>query len=300
MIRKNIIELVLICFFIFSAETIAQSWEEQYQYIVPFVPTSHERVEQMLRIANVNEDDIVYDLGCGDGHIVITAAKEFGAKGVGIDINPVRISKSKENAIKEGVTDKVRFIKQDLFEANISDATVVTLYLTKLVNFKLRPKLLRELKPGTRIVSNYFDMGEWKPDQPEISDIYSNYSIYFWVVPANVSGTWEWTLSAGTEKRHYTLHLYQRFQEVNGNLTAEELNIPVNNITIRGDRLQFTTEEEIGDQKVTQIFEGLVNGNLIEGTVVTEAKTFFNKSDWKAKRDPTTMIPLDDSDRESY
>ena len=153
---------------------------------MPYVPSSHERVTQMLTIANVNEDDVVNDLGCGDGRIVITAAKEFGVRGVGIDINPARISKSKENAIKEGVTDNVRFIKQDLFEADISEATVVTLYLTQLVNLKLRPKLLRELKPGTRLTSHNFDMGEWKPDQPEISDKYDSHAIYFWVVPSNV------------------------------------------------------------------------------------------------------------------
>ncbi|GAG25383.1 unnamed protein product, partial [marine sediment metagenome] len=241
MTRKSITGLLVVSFFIFSAEVTGQYWKERY--IVPYVPTSYERVAQMLTIANVNEDDVVYDLGCGDGRIVITAAKEFGAGGVGIDINPARISKSKENAIKEGVTDNVRFIKQDLFEADISEATVVTLYLTKLVNLKLRPKLLQELKPGTRIVSNNFDMGEWKPDQPEISNNYDSHTIYFWVVPANVSGTWEWTVSARTEKRRYILHLEQKFQKVNGNLTAGGPNIPVTNITINGDRLQFTIAE---------------------------------------------------------
>ena len=298
MTRKSITGLLLVSFFIFSAEVIGQYWKERY--IVPYVPTSRERVSQMLTIAHVNEDDIVYDLGCGDGRIVITAAKEFGARGVGIDINPARISKSKENAIKEGVTDNVRFIKQDLFEADISEATVVILYLTQLVNLKLRPKLLRELKPGTRIVSNNFDMGEWKPDQPEISNKYNSHTIYFWVVPANVSGIWEWTVSSRTEKRHYILHLDKKFQEVNGNLTAGGSNIPVRNITINGDRLQFTIAEEIGDQKVTKMFEGLVNGNVIEGTAVTEVKMSSGKSNWKAKRDPSTMIPLDDSVIDTY
>lgn len=298
MTRKSIIGLTLVSFFIFSAEGIGQYGKERY--IVPYVPSNRERVAQMLTIAQVNEDDIVYDLGCGDGRIVIAAAKEFGARGVGIDINPARISKSKENAIKEGVTGNVRFIKKDLFEADISEATVVTLYLTQLVNLKLRPKLLRELKPGTRIVSHNFDMGEWKPDQPELSNKYDNHTIYFWVVPANVSGTWEWTVSARTKKRHYILHLDQKFQKVDGTLTAGGSNISVRNITINGDRLQFTTEEEIGDQKVRKLFEGLVNGNVIEGTAVIGAKMSSGKSDWKAQRNPSTIIPLDDSDIDSY
>ena len=296
--KKSITGLLLVSLFIFSTEAVEQYREQRYD--VPFVPTSHEKVEQMLKIANVKEDDIVYDLGCGDGRIVITTAKEFGAKGVGIDINPVRISESRENAIKEGVSDKARFIEQNLFEADISEATVVTLYLLQSVNLKLRPKLLRELKPGTRLISNYFDMGEWKPDQPEISDNYDSNSIRFWIIPANVSGTWKLTLSANTEKRSYTLHLNQKFQEVNGNLTAGELNIPVTNITIKGNSLQFTIEEWVEGKIVTSVFEGLVNGNVIEGTVGTEAKTSSGKSNWKAQRDPSTIIPLDDTDIETY
>ncbi len=291
MTKKSVIGLLLVSLFIFSAEVIGQ-------YDVPYVPTSYETVEQMLKIADVSEDDILYDLGCGDGRIVITAAKEFGARGIGIDINPARISESRENAIKERVTDKVRFIEQNLFDADISEATVVTLYLLSSVNLKLRPKLFRELKPGTRILSHDFDMGEWNSDQSlEISDnddYYGSETVYFWILPANVSGTWDLTVSAGTEKSRYILHLDQKFQEVNGNLTAGGLEIPLMDITIKGNRLQFTIEKEIGDQKVTQMFDGLVVGNLIEGTVASKTKTTSGESSWKAKRDPSTIIPLDD------
>jgi len=132
---------------------------------VPYVPTPPEVVEAMLKLANVTSNDVVYDLGCGDGRIVITAASEYGASGVGFDINPERISEARENAKAAGVEGRVHFTEQNLFDADISNASVVTLYLLSSVNLKLRPKLWRELKPGTRVVSHLFSMGDWKPDQ---------------------------------------------------------------------------------------------------------------------------------------
>ncbi|MCX6626575.1 MAG: class I SAM-dependent methyltransferase, partial [Candidatus Solibacter sp.] len=133
--------------------------------------------------------DVVYDLGCGDGRIVVTAAKTIGARGVGIDINPVRIGEAKENAKKSGVEGLVRFEENDLFEADIHEATVVTLFLLPHINLKLRPKLLQDLKPGTRIVSNTFDMGDWKPEKEAIvpdtdEDSYLSHKLYFWIVPS--------------------------------------------------------------------------------------------------------------------
>ena len=132
---------------------------------VRFVATPHSVVQQMLKLASVKPGDVVYDLGCGDGRVVITAAKEFGARGVGIDIDSGRIKQSMENARKAGVEDLVSFRNEDLFEADISEATVVSLYLLHTLNLKLRPKLWKELKPGTRIVSHKFDMGHWPPEK---------------------------------------------------------------------------------------------------------------------------------------
>lgn len=147
---------------------------------VPYVPTGEEVVEAMLQLAKVTKNDVVYDLGCGDGRIVITAAKKYGATGTGIDINPQRIKEAKQNAAAAQVTDKVNFIEGDLFETDFSEASVVTLYLLPSVNLKLRPILLKQLKPGTRIVSHAFDMGDWKPEQKmEVSGS----TIYFWTVP---------------------------------------------------------------------------------------------------------------------
>jgi ribosomal protein L11 methylase PrmA len=143
----------------------------------------------MLKLAGVTGSDVVYDLGCGDGRIVIAAAKTYGAKGVGIDIDPARITEARENAKKAGVEDKVHFEEQDLFQAKISDASVVTLFLLSAVNLKLRPKLLAELKPGTRLVSNTFDMGDWKPEKeitvPGTSESsFLSRKVYLWTVPA--------------------------------------------------------------------------------------------------------------------
>jgi SAM-dependent methyltransferase len=151
---------------------------------VPYVPTPTEVVARMLKMANVNKGDLLYDLGSGDGRIVITAAREYGARGVGYDLNPQRIKESNENARRAGVTNRVRFTQQDLFEADLSGATVVTLYLLPDVNLKLRPKLLRELRPGTRIVSHNYHMGDWQPEAvQEIEVKGTKHYVYSWTVP---------------------------------------------------------------------------------------------------------------------
>ena len=150
---------------------------------VPFTPSVDQVVDMMLRTAEVTDKDTVYDLGCGDGRIVIAAASKYGARGVGVDINPIRIKESRRNARKAGVSRKVTFIEQDLFKADLSQATVVVIYLDPEVNLRLRPKLLRELKPGARVVSNSFDMGDWKPDKVvKLTVAGSECIIYYWAI----------------------------------------------------------------------------------------------------------------------
>jgi len=147
---------------------------------VPYVPSPPEVVEAMLKLAEVKKTDTVYDLGCGDGRIVIAAAEKYQAHGVGIDINPERIKEAEENARKAGVSDRVKFIEKNLFEADIRPATVVTLYLLPDVNLRLRDRLRNELKPGTRVVSHSFNMGDWAPDkQIEVN----SRSVYLWIIP---------------------------------------------------------------------------------------------------------------------
>jgi SAM-dependent methyltransferase len=178
---------LLVLFALLSAS--AQAPKPKRTPDVPYVPTTEPAVEAMLELAKVTKNDVVYDLGCGDGRIVITAAKKFGARGVGIDINPERIAEARANAKKAGVEHLVKFIEQDLFESDIREASVVTLFLLSSVNLKLRPKLLAELKPGTRVVSNTFDMGDWKPDKEFTlddngEDSYLSHKFYLWIIPA--------------------------------------------------------------------------------------------------------------------
>jgi ribosomal protein L11 methylase PrmA len=146
-----------------SAPAPAQAYGESGD--VPYVPTPQEIVEAMLDLGKANGKDVVFDLGCGDGRIVVTAARKFGARGTGVDINPERIKEANENAHSAGVRDKVRFVNKDLFDMDLTEASLVTLYLLPEVNVRLRPKLLRELRSGSRIVSHSFDMDEWKPDK---------------------------------------------------------------------------------------------------------------------------------------
>jgi ubiquinone/menaquinone biosynthesis C-methylase UbiE len=161
---------------------IAARAQEEGEFEVPYVPTPENVVAEMLKLADLKKGDVLYDLGSGDGRVVITAAKKFGVKGVGVDINPVRIKEADENARKAGVTALVTFRQGDLFDEDISKATVVTLYLLPSVNLRLRPKLLRELKPGSRVISHDFDMGDWKP--AKVVEV-GYHKIYYWVIPAH-------------------------------------------------------------------------------------------------------------------
>ena len=157
---------------------------EQREPDVPYVPTPQPVVDAMLKLANVKKGDVLYDLGSGDGRIPITAAKKYGVRAVGIDINPERIAEANQNAQKAGVTNRVQFRQQDLFQTKLGKASVVTLYLLPDINVKLRPQLFKQLKPGTRIVSHDFDMGEWKPDKVlQVKGPTREHTLYYWVVP---------------------------------------------------------------------------------------------------------------------
>lgn len=263
---------------------------------VEFVATPEPAVMEMLKLAKVTESDIVYDLGCGDGRIVITAAKEFGARGVGIDIDPQRIKESNENALEAGVTSRVKFLEQDLFQADISEATVVTLFLLPELNLKLRPKLFRELKPGTRILSHDFDMSDWKPDKtdrvPDVHVYFSDGSLFkrgatlnYWVVPANAAGLWRWAVPTSSSPRHYTLHLSQKFQELSGKVNVQGRDKVIEDIRLAGERLTFGVRDEINGQTAVMRFSGRVRGNTISGSVKINGGSFDGSYNWTAKRD---------------
>jgi SAM-dependent methyltransferase len=263
--------------------------QEKIKLDVPYEPSSEEVVKAMLEIAQVGKDDLVYDLGCGDGRIVIAAAQKTGAHGVGIDLDPERIKESLENARKANVTNRVQFFQRDLFETDISKATVVMLYLWPEVNLKLRPKLLRELKPGTRVVSHSHDMGSWEHDQTMRTP--DGHRVYFWVIPANVMGIWEWTLPG--EKERSVMRLSQQFQLVSGTLRSGPDEIPVKNLELRGDRLEFIVERFFKGQAQALRFTGRVQKHFIEGTAEDMTAGSQGGQTWKAKRDPSTWNPLD-------
>jgi SAM-dependent methyltransferase len=198
-LHRSLIALTLVVAVLPVVSTVAQQTLKPLEKKpeVPYMPTHEKVVAEMLKIAKVGKNDILYDLGSGDGRIVITAAKEFGTRGVGVDIDPALIREARENAVKAGVADKVKFLQQDLFETDIREATVVTLYLLPEVNRRLRPKLLSDLNPGSRVVSHNHDMGDWTPLKtlkvrvPQEQTIMKTlklrvlqeHTIYYWVVP---------------------------------------------------------------------------------------------------------------------
>jgi SAM-dependent methyltransferase len=263
--------------------------ETQPKLDVPYEPTAYEIAEEMLRMADVRRDDVVYDLGCGDGRIVIMAAKERGARGVGVDMDPVRIRESIENATKAGVTDRVRFFVKDLFKTDIREATVVMLYLWPEVNLRLRPKLFTDLKPGTRIVSHSHTMGDWKPEA--VSEI-SNHNLYSWIIPANVTGTWAWSLRAGKKDALATLRLTQRFQEIAGNLTIGNVTVPITTATLRGNYLHLVAEPDIEGRKVKITLSGYAKGDALHGQMILSRETAEENISWKAKRNPSSKASL--------
>ena len=190
--------------------------ERSVKLDAPFLPTPNYVIAEILSKAGVGKDDILYDLGSGDGRIVIEAAKQTGCRAVGVEIDADLVDDSRFNAVRAGVQDRVRFVVADLFKEDFSEATVVTLYMGQDVNLRLRPKLLRELKPGTRIASYSFDMGEWKPDQ---TTSFGREDAYFWVVPANASGKWAWTEGKGRSSVRWEMELKQVFQEFSGQIS---------------------------------------------------------------------------------
>lgn len=184
MLRRTIIFLSLLCF---SFYTTAQD-NPPFVLDVPYVPTPEIVVDEMLQLAEIDSEDILFDLGSGDGRIPITAAQRFGTKGVGVDLNPERVREAKENALKAEVSHKVEFIEGDLFDIDFSEATVLCLYLFPEVNMRLRPTILK-MKPGTRVVSHNYDMGDWKPEQTKKikAPNGTEHTLYLWRVPPNGS-----------------------------------------------------------------------------------------------------------------
>ena len=229
---------------------------------VIWVPTPQSLVERMLDMAKLTPKDIHYDLGSGDGRTVIAAAKR-GAQSYGVEFNPEMVALSNRLAAKEGVSGKATFINGDIFQTDFSKATVLTLYLLPSLNLKLRPTILK-MKPGTRVVSHAFTMDDWQPDQTDSAD---GRTAYLWIVPAQVEGTWKWSVS-GSGPREYELMLRQQYQKVEGVVRLDDKMGQVRDVKLDGDRISFAVVELTGGTNpIRRDFTGRVNGNTIEGTV---------------------------------
>jgi hypothetical protein len=254
LIRSWLLALIL-CLMVGGELAPSQAAQREYQpevgqagKDVVWVPTPQELVDKMLDMAKVTPQDYVIDLGSGDGRTVITAAQR-GSRALGIEYNPEMVELSKRNAAKEGVSDKASFVKADLFESDFSQAQVITMFLLSSINLKLRPKIL-DLKPGTRIVSNTFDMGEWTPDETAKLEGCSSWcTAHLWIVPAKVEGAWK--LPQGE------LALKQTFQMLSGTLKSGNKSTQISDGRLNGDQIHFTAD----GVKYT----GRVNGNSIEG-----------------------------------
>lgn len=337
--RQVILMTLMTAILIFFLSTCTNA----QQLDVPYVSTPHNVVEKMLNVAQVGNDDYVIDLGCGDGRIVIAAAQR-GAFGHGLDLDPNRIREAETNARQTGVDDRVMFLKQDIFNADFSRANVITMYLLRSVNLKLRPVLLDSLEPGTKIVSHNFDMGDWKPDKrirvdhkgltegknysvktddrdffPEnwvinppreidssgfdLSEWMAEnplklkkldveleehklqeplginvHTIYYWVVPANVEGQWQWQSNG----KRFTMKATQKFQEIRLTVLADNIELQIEHSGLTGKRIAFTAVNPATETRY--VYNGSVEGGQIKGKVQirNNDKSIEN---WSARRE---------------
>jgi hypothetical protein len=230
---------------------------------VVYVPTPMETVNRMLQIAQVGRSDYLIDLGSGDGRIAIAAGR-LGARALGVELDPNRLREAHDNVRRAGVSDRVSFRRQNLFETDLSEATVLTMYLLPSINVKLRPRIL-QMRPGTRVVSHDFSMGDWKSDHTETE----NWRIHFWIVPAHIAGAWR--LTSG--HRSFDLKIEQRYQEFKGTATANGRPIALSNTKLRGNAIEFA----IDDAGRQAVFRGTVYGNRMEGAGA-------NGAHWSASR----------------
>jgi SAM-dependent methyltransferase len=298
---RHVLKAAVALFFIFNIFSFVQAGHSFSLILedtvperldVPYVPTPDEIVSEMIRMAGISENDVVYDLGCGDGRIVITACQKTGARGVGVDIDPERISESRSNAKAANIESKVTFIQQDLFKADFSEATVLALYLLPEINVKLRPRILNDMRPGSRIISHNYSMGEWLPDTARHLD--ARHSIYFWVVPANIGGTWNCRLQEKDGAVRRILRLEQGYQVVSGDMSSESGRTLISNVRLNGDDLRFTVDRKTPKGTTAVIFTGKAKGNIIEGSFESPEDNGI-KGTWRARREPSSVKPLEGS-----
>jgi SAM-dependent methyltransferase len=274
------------------------------QDIDPFGPTPHGVVAQMLKMAQVGKGDVVYDLGSGDGRIPIAAAKQAGARGVGIELRSELVQESRETAEQEGVAELVEFIETDFFKSDLRSATALLLYLYPRTLLKLRPKLLDELRPGTRIVAYNYGIEGWPRDKEqavEDAETYFDGTLYFWVVPANVSGSWQGSIETELGETHsFTLQLEQSFQKVSGKVLRGDREMPMKEVQLSGNTLRFSLDLP-GNESLS--LAATVDGHQLEGhaervTPESGGQRPATRMPWQAKRDPATRTSIDPDQRQ--
>lgn len=242
----------------------------------PYIPSTRLNVDEMLRLAEVGPRDVVFDLGSGDGRIVIAAARDYGARGVGIDIDAALVAASVDNARRAGVAERVVFRHGDVFAADLGEATVVTMYLLSSLIDRLKPKLLRELRPGTRVVAHDYGFSDWQPDRKvTISKTY-----YLYVVPAQVGGKWRLLAQLPAGERDYDFALEQRYQAIRGGARVGGGFLPAFEAKLSGDRIAFVLVED----EMSHRFEGRVRGDVMEGVVRSGYGPRQTEHDWRARR----------------
>ncbi len=253
----------------------------QWPYEVPFVPSPQVVVDEMLRLAEVKKDDFVFDLGSGDGRILITAATKFGARGVGVDLDESLILQSEANAQNAGVAEQVQFIRQDLFKTDLSRATVITLYLLPGVNMRLRPVLLG-LKPGTRVVAHDFDLGDWKPD----AKVTIRKNAMLWVVPAKIDGRWRLQLPLPAGTQTWDMDIRQKYQEIDGMVrVADRLPGGIWQASLRGDQVSFVlVDNTVREDEANLYFEGVIRDGVMSGEFRRGVGVTQTRHAWRAER----------------
>lgn len=257
---------------------------------VVYVPTPQIVVDTMLKMAKVSASDYIIDLGSGDGRIVITAAKQYGARGFGVDLDTVLLKIATDTARREGVADKAHFVEENLFRTDLSKATVISTYLLPEMNEKLRPRILA-LKPGTRVVAHDYHMGEWRPDDNDTLSVPEKTVgnpgvsyIYLWYVPANAAGHWKGTATVGRQTLALDLDFGQRFQMLSGKALVNQKPAELMSGRLRGDEVTFWLSTGSGAASVRHEFTGKVAGDTISGTVRIHAGKTVEQAPFSAKR----------------
>jgi protein-L-isoaspartate O-methyltransferase len=255
----------------------------------PYVQTPQNVVDRMLQVAKVGPGDYVIDLGSGDGRMVITAAQKYGARGFGVDLDRRLVEIANKRAASAGVSDRAVFYERDIYETDLSGASVVTIYLLPEVNLMMRPTLLATLKPGTRVVTHDYDMAEWKPDEQMVMDAPDKpvgrdkkSKVFFYVIPANAAGKWRWEMPVSDKPAVFNMSVAQNFQAVTGSVEFNGATLPFENARLRGEDISFTLND--ARSKTRYDFAGKISGRNITGAAQVVSANAQRRLEWDAVR----------------